>query len=64
VIQRLKLGFPKARGTSSIPDQGAKIPCASWPKPKQKQYCHTLNKDLNKLIYMKKKTLKKYKYKN
>ena len=34
MIQRLKLGFPKARGASLIPDQGAKIPWASWPKTK------------------------------
>ena len=40
-----------ARGTSSIPDQGAKIPHASGPKNqniKQKQYCNKSDKDLKK----------------
>ena len=40
-----------ARGTSSIPDQGAKIPHASGPKNqniKQKQYCNKSDKDFKK----------------
>ena len=35
-----------ARGGSSIPDQGAKIPHTLRPKKKQKQYCSKFNKDL------------------
>ena len=40
-----------AGGASSIPDQGAKIPCASQPKNqniKSKQYCSKFNKDSKK----------------
>ena len=40
-----------ARGTSSIPDQAAKIPHASGPKNqniKQKQYCNKSDKELKK----------------
>ena len=33
-----------ARGTNSIPDQGAKVSHTLWPK-KQKQYCNKFNKD-------------------
>ena len=36
-----------ARGASSTPGQGAKIPHNLRPK-KQKQYCSKLNKDLKK----------------
>ena len=40
-----------AGGASSIPDQGAKITCASQPKNrniKSKQYCSKFSKDFKK----------------
>ena len=46
-------------GGGSIPDPGAKITYASWPKKqniKQKQYCNKLNKTF-KMIHIKKKNL-------
>ena len=50
-----------ARGTSSIPDQAAKIPHASGPKNqniKQKQYCNKSDKDLKKKKSMSKNETK------
>ena len=45
------------RGVGSIPGQGAKIPCALWPKRqkhrKQKQYCNQFNK-ISKIVHIKK----------
>ena len=38
-----------AGGAGSIPNQGTKMPHASWPinqNVKQKQYCNKFNKDL------------------
>ena len=37
-----------ARGMSSIPGQGTKIPHTLQPK-KQKQYCNKFNKDFKKI---------------
>ena len=51
-----------AGGAGSIPGWGAKIPHALWPKNqniKQKQYCNKFNKDLKKMVHIKKKKLKK-----
>ena len=55
----VKTSPSNARGNSSIPDQGAKIPHASGPKNqniKQKQYCNKFNKDLKKSPCAKNKT--------
>ena len=44
----VKTSPSNAGGVGSIPDRGAKIPHASWPKKqniKQKQYCNKFNKD-------------------
>ena len=44
-----------------LPDWGARIPHASWPKTqniKQKQYCNKFNKDFKKLSTSKKKLKK------
>ena len=47
-----------ARVSGSVPDQGTKIPCASWPKIqiiKQKQYCNKFNKNFKNGPHKKKK---------
>ena len=54
----VKASASSTGGGGSMPDPGAKIPYASWPKKqniKQKQYCNKLNKTL-KMIHIKKKT--------
>ena len=53
----VKISPSNARGSGSIPGQGAKIPYASWPKNqniKQKQYYNKCHKDL-KIVHIKKK---------
>ena len=54
-----------AGGDGSIPDWGAEIPHALWPKNqniKQKQYCGTFNKDSENGPRQEKETLKKSKH--
>ena len=49
-------------GASLIPGQGTKIPHALRPKSqnkKQKQYCNNFNKDLKKMVHIKKNLKKK-----
>ena len=51
-----------AEGVGSIPGQGTKIPCATWPQKqniKQKQSYNKFNKDSRNDPHKKKKTLKK-----
>ena len=56
-----------AGGVGLIPGGRAKIPHASWPKKrkeknqniKQKRYCNKFNKDLKKMVNIKKKPLEK-----
>ena len=48
-----------ARVSGSVPDQGTKISCASWPKIqiiKQKQYCNKFNKDFKNGPHQKRKS--------
>ena len=46
----------KAEGTGSIPDQGAEIPRASWPKKPNKNRSNiVMNKDVKKRSILKKK---------
>ena len=57
----VKTSPSNAEGAGSIPDQGAKIPHASWPKNqniKQKQYCNKFHKDFKKWSTSKKKKKK------
>ena len=56
----------KAEGTGSIPDQGAEIPRASWPKKPNKNRSNiVMNKDFKKQsILKKKKNFKKFKGKD
>ena len=58
----VKISPSSVGGVGSIPDQGAKIPHALWPKKKKakhKQYCNKFNKDFKNGPHQKKKTLKK-----
>ena len=58
----VKISPFNAVGVGSISGQGAKTPHASWLKTqntKQKQYCKKFNKDLKKVVHMKKKKLQK-----
>ena len=50
-----------AGGVGLIPGQRNKLPHASWPKNqniKQKQYCNKFNKDLKKMVHIKKIKIK------
>ena len=52
-VQWLRLPS-NAGGTGLIPDQGTKIPHASWPKNKnikQKHYYNTFNKDFKNGLF-------------
>ena len=54
-VQWLRLHIP-VQGVGLIPGQGAKIPCALWPKNqngKQKPYCNKSNKDYENGPYQK-----------
>ena len=58
----VKTSPSNAGGAGSIPGRGAKIPHDLWPEKqniKQKQYCHKFNKDLKKMVYIKKIIKKK-----
>ena len=58
----VKISPFNAGGVGSISGQGAKTPHASWLKTqntKQKQYCKKFNKDLKKVVHMKKKKTSK-----
>ena len=56
----VKASASSTGGGGSMPDPGAKIPYASWPKKqniKQKQYCNKFNKKF-KNVHIKNKKIK------
>ena len=58
----VKTSPPNAGVWGSVPDRGAKIPDALWPKIqniKQKEYCKKFTKTLKRVHVKKKKNLKK-----